>query len=265
MLYFPQLLSGATAQYPFVKRRIQRTAVSSAPDGRTLKLLDPGWTLVEWELTLGTLSSQERAELETFFSTVEGRLGEFTFLDPTDNLFVRSEELTAAAWSKGPFIEFTEGAADPNGGTSATRIFNAGAASQRIQQALEGPGWFHYCFSLYARSDMPGSLTVFRTTAGGEETATYPISSSWKRLAHSGRSQGAEAGVAFGISLEAGASVEVFGMQAEAQPAPSTYRMTTFRNGLYENARFDDDSLRLVSEGPEQHYCTVRIVAYVAS
>jgi hypothetical protein len=265
MLYFPQLLSGATVQYPFVKRRIHRTIVSNAPDGRVLKLSDPARPMVEWELRFGTLSSQERTELETFFSTVEGRLGEFAFLDPTDNLLVRSGELTATAWTKGPLLELTIGQADPNGGSEGTRISNTGSGAQGLQQTINSPGWFHYCFSFYASGQGSPRLTVFRSTGGAEDARSYPVNSNWERLVLSGKSQSAEESVTFGISLEAGAAVNVYGMQVEAQPAPSAYRQTASRSGVYGNARFDDDSLALISEGPEQHSSTVRIVAALAS
>jgi hypothetical protein len=265
MLYFPQLHSGATVQYPFVKRRIYRTITSAAPDGGILKLGDPAWTMAEWELRFKTLSSQERTELEAFFNTVEGRLGEFTFLDPTDNLLVRSGDLAAAAWTKGPLVQFTTGQADPEGGSEATRVSNTGAGPQSIQQTVEGPGWFHYCFSFYASSEQPLSLAVFRFTGGVEDVRSCPVNSNWQRLALSGRSQGAEESITFGIRLEAGTAVNVYGMQVEAQPAPSAYRKTTSRGGVRANARFNDDVLELTSEGPEQHSSTVRILASLAS
>jgi hypothetical protein len=67
VLYFPQLLSGASVQYPFVKRRIHRTVSNVMPDGRQLKLLDAGASRIEWDLTFETLSSTERTALEMFF------------------------------------------------------------------------------------------------------------------------------------------------------------------------------------------------------
>jgi len=261
MLYFPQLPSGATAQYPFVKRRVYRTAATATLDGRLFKLSDPAWARFEWELAYRTLTSPEREELEAFHRSVEGRLSEFTFLDPTENLLGWSGDLDRPVWEKGPLLSLAGGVADPDGGENAARVVNSAAASQSLQQTIHGPAWFHYCFSLYARSDNPTSLTLFRSTGGNEEETVHTADSVWRRLTHSGKSPSADETVTFGIRLGAGSAVEVFGMQADAQPAPSAYRKTTSRSGVHENARFDDDSLAFVAEGPEQHSCTVRIVA----
>jgi len=265
MLYFPQLLTGTTVQYPFSKRQIQRTVRSGSPDGHAFKLLDPGGASIEWELTFQTMSNEERIQLESFFGTVEGKLEEFTFLDPTDNLLLWSEDLTATAWTRGPLLTLTGGVADPDGGSNATRISNSGAALQTVQQTISGPGWFQYCCSLYARSEQAANLTIFRAIAGMQETRRCPLTSSWTRVVHAGQSQNSEESVTFGIALETGAAVEVYGIQAEAQPAPSAYRKTSSRCGVHKTARFDDDSLPVISEGPEQHSCKVRIVAPATS
>lgn len=265
MLYFPQLVSGATVQYPFVKRRAYRTVSNTLLDGRTLKLLDAGGIRMQWEFAFQALSEQERAILEGFVQAVEGRLGEFTLLDPTDNLLFWSGNIEAAAWTKGPLISVTGGVGDPNGGTGAFGVLNTGAAEQSIQQTINGPGWYCYCFSVYARSAAASVVTLFRSTGGVTQQRDYRLSESWKRLVLSGRAESAAESVTFGLTIPPAAAMDLFGMQAEAQPAPSAYRKTTSRSGIYTNARFEDDSFWLISEGPEQHSCRVHIGAPVAS
>ena len=265
MLYFPQLDSGASVQYPFVKRRIFRTVVNTLADGSAAKLPDPGATMVAWELQFASLSGSERAKLEGFFHAVEGRLGSFTLLDPTENLLLWSGDLNAGVWTAGPQLSVTGGVADPEGGTSATHLANAGAASQSIAQSIEAPGWHCYCFSVYARSSATGRLTLFRSAGGDEQAKECTVTSTWTRLMLTGAGQSTEESVVFGLRLAPGSSVDVYGLQAEAQPAPSAYRQTTSRNGIHAGARFDDDSLSMTSDGPEQHACTVHIVARVAS
>jgi hypothetical protein len=53
--------------------------------------------------------------------------------------------------------------------------------------------------------------------------------------------------------------VDVFGIQAEAQAGASTYKSST-TSGVYENARFRDDELKITSSGVNRHSCTVNII-----
>src|SRR5690348_17472145 len=59
--------------------------------------------------------------------------------------------------------------------------------------------------------------TLFRSTTGGSATRSFTLTSQWRRI-----SMGVALGlntssVEFGAELGAGASVDLFGMQAEAQ------------------------------------------------
>src|SRR5256885_15588700 len=69
MLYFPQLSSGATGQFPIRKRSIDKTIVNRAPDGRTIKYSDAGATLLEWQLAFQSLDDGEINVLQQFFSS----------------------------------------------------------------------------------------------------------------------------------------------------------------------------------------------------
>lgn len=264
MTYFPQLTSGALAQYPLRKRRISRAVVNTMGDGSDRKLLDPMAAAVTWRLVYSGLTSEERAKLEQFFESVEGRLGTFTFLDPTDNLLVWSEQLTNAAWVKGPLLALSEGVADPLGSNRATRVTNDGGTVQAVEQAVEGPGWYGYCFSLWGRSASPGNLTLFRRTASARESSGYKIGPTWRRLALSGSFQTTEEGVKFGVEFEPGSSAEVFGMQVECQPHASEYKPTTSRSGVYETARLDADWFDVITEDLDSHSCQVEITAMTA-
>jgi hypothetical protein len=121
MLYFPQLSTGAVAQYPLIKRRVYRTVTNRLADGRRIRLSDAAAQRVEWEIAFEALSDAERRQLEQFFASAEGRLREFTFLDPAGNLLAYSEELTAGAWTRGPLLTLVQGMADPLGGSAARR------------------------------------------------------------------------------------------------------------------------------------------------
>jgi hypothetical protein len=261
---FPQLISGALVQYPLVKRRICKTISNTTIEGRVFKLPDPCNSSVEWDLTFEGLTSEERARLVAFYEEVEGRLGEFTFLDPTDNLLSWSSDPAKAVWTKEPHLVLTGGVADPKGGTEAVRVANPGAQAQSLLQTLKAPGSYLYCFSVWLRSVTPSRAILVRTTGVSETAESYGADFVWRRVTLSGRSETMAEDVTFGIRLHAGTAVEIFGMQVEAQPAPSDYRRTAARGGVYSSARLAEDVFTLTSYGPDEHSCKVRVSATLA-
>jgi hypothetical protein len=260
MAYYPQLISGSVAQYPLIRRAVYRTVFNQTADGRTYRLEDAGAERLEWELRYEGLSGAERRTLEEFHQEVEGRLREFTFLDPMGNLLARSGEPGASVWERGPLLTLAEGLADPAGGMSAFRLENTGSVEQSLQQVVGAPGWFTYCWSVYARSAEGSRLVLYRRSGGREDAKEYRLGEAWERLVHSGRDDSEDDRVWFGVRLAPGARVELYGMQAEAQPAPSAYRKTGERGGVYENARLAEDALQITATGPEAHACVVKIV-----
>src|SRR2546426_842983 len=121
MLYFPQLLTGAVGQYPIHKRRLSRTVVNESEGGARFKLADPDAAAVEWILNFQTMSDNERDSLTQLFNGIEGRLGDFTFLDPTDNLLCWSEKLDEPVWERNSLVTITAGVDDPDGELNANR------------------------------------------------------------------------------------------------------------------------------------------------
>src|SRR5579862_6218420 len=152
MIYFPQLSSGATGQFPIQRQRISRTAGNQSWQDYQVKLADPGAAMTKWHLSFGELSDQELAALETLFQAVEGSLTPFTFLDPADNLLVWSEQQDQPAWQADALLLVTGGVTDPLGGMAAYQIRNSSAATLLLQQSVDAPGSLEYCLSLYARS-----------------------------------------------------------------------------------------------------------------
>lgn len=261
MLYFPQLASGAGAQFPVRRRAVRRTVVNTTPDGRTVRLADAGAQSVEWELALTGLTGEEWGALEGLFEAVEGRLRSFAFLDPADNLLVWSEDLAQAAWTKEAGLELAAGVGDPLGTTRATRITNNGAAALTVQQTLEIPGWYQYCLSVWARNAQPGEVWLLRSSGQGPLKKQFKTWGAWSRLVHSTKENDPSETVSFGLELAAGQTVEVFGLQVEAQRGASQYKRTASRGGVYREAYFRDDSLDLTSEGPGEHSGVVQIRA----
>lgn len=261
MPYFPQLVTGAVGQFPGIKRAVRRTLVNEAADGSTVKLNDAMAGALEWDLALTGLTDGEWSAIETLFEGAEGRLGSFTFLDPFDNLVSWSEDASAAAWSKGTGLAITTGIEDPVGSAGAARITNQGASPESIRQGVAGPGWYRYCFSVWARSATPATITLFQSTQTESASRAIRIGPVWKRLEHGAKLDATEETVDFGMTIDAGDAVEVFGFQVEAQPGASKYKKTTAGSGVHANASFAEDTLTRTTRGIDDNSCRLRIRA----
>src|SRR6266446_2180160 len=229
MLVFPQLLTGASALYPVTKRAIRRTVVNVLGDGRTDVYSDADAAATAWELRAQGLTAAEWNAIETLFQATSGMWQRFTLLDPTGNLLAESENFGASAWSNGALIQLTTGIDDPFGTTRATRAINAGQAAQAVAQTLSVPGNFEYCMSVWARTIGGSGVTLVQSTTGGGAAKSFALGGTWTRIFAAGSCGQNTTPVTFGAQLDAGASVDLFGMQAEPQPAPSDYKQTGAR------------------------------------
>jgi hypothetical protein len=259
MKCFPQLTTGATAQFPIRKWLRSRTVVNETSDSRQIKWEDAGGSSMEWELGFEGLSDEERDRLEQFFLEMEGRLGSFTFLDPTDNLLIWSEALDQPVWEKDPLLGLTPGTGDPLGTTRGTTLHNESGATARMQQTLSAPGGYVYAFSVYGRSETGQGLTLFRASGEQRDSKTYQLSENWRRLVLTGKFDSTEDTVRFGVEVAPGGRVELFGLQVEAQPAASGYKRTLSRSGVHTAARFQEDWLEMTATGPGEHSGRIRI------
>jgi hypothetical protein len=260
MRFFPQLASGAAGQYPLRARRSRRAVVNEMEDGRAVKLADDGAGLIEWRLAFDGLSDADAAALEQFFTDSEGRLAGFTYLDPGSNLLAWSEKLDHPAWQPPPLLQITAGISDPLGTARASRLANPAGAPLRISQPVNGPEWFVYAFSVYARSGSGGRLRLVRT-GSASESSQWTLTPQWRRYLLAGKFDGPQESVAFSLEVDAGAAVDVFGAQVEAQPGASGYKKTGSRGGVYPDARFQDDEIEIVAEGVNWNSCSIRIGA----
>jgi hypothetical protein len=255
MAAYPQLESGALSQFPVRKTRRARTVVNQAVDGSTMKLADPASQVTEWVLTYTDLSDEEAAALRAFFIAAEGTLNGFTFLDPAGNLLAWSDQLDQGAWQKDPLLSLTGSVADPRGGTRAWRLSNGGGAAQSAGQTLAAPGGYQYCLSAYVRA---ATATSVRLTVGSQG-AGRAVTSDWTRLAWTSSGDAQATSVRFGVEIGAGDTVEVYGLQVEAQTAASGYKAST-RGGVYEGAHLGDDALTITTTSVNRNSCTVKII-----
>ncbi len=260
MLVFPQLSTGAAALYPVTRTNSTRTVVNALSDGSTVVLADPDAIQTQWELRCTGLTAVEWNAVEALFQAVSGQLETFTFLDPAGNLLANSEEFGAAQWSNGPSIVLTGGVADPLGSTGATGVVNTGAVAEAVAQSLAVPGNFQYLFSVWARAAGTASITLVATTTGGNATGVFALSSQWKRFSLNVDLGQNTSSVTFAAQLDVSASVDLFGMQVEAQPGMSDYKKTG-AGGVYANARFAEGRLTVRAQATDVYDMVIRVVS----
>jgi len=259
MLVFPQLTTGAAALYPVFRKYATRTLVNTLGDGSAVMFADPDAATREWELRAAGLTLEEWTAIETLFQAVSGKLTAFTFLDPARNLLLRSEEVGEPEWDNSPLITLTAGIGDPFGTTRATRVVNAGSSIGAVAQTLAVPGTFRYALSVWATTTGVSNVTLSATTAGGSVTQAFALTSQWRRVSlEVGLALNTES-VIFGAALEAGASVDLFGMQVEAQRGASDYQKTGGTGGVHGEARFAEDELTVTARGTDVFDAVVRI------
>lgn len=258
MLVFPQLTTGAAALYPVTKQGLQRTVVNTLPDGSTVVYADPDAAIAGWALRATGLTLAEWNAIETLFQQTAGMAETFTLLDPMGNLLLQSENYSAGAWTAGALLQLTAAIADPFGTARATRLVNTSQAAAGVTQILNVPGNFQYCLSAWVRSTSASALTL--TIAS--DSKSFAAGTQWKRVYFSSNpGQSGVTTVTFGAQVAAGGSVELFGMQAEAQPGPSDYKLTGATGGVYPKARFGSDQITVTAQGTDVYDTVIQIVS----
>jgi hypothetical protein len=222
---------------------------------------DPGAARVRWQLQYLGLTDGERSSIEQLFEAAEGRLTTFTFLDPTDNLLMWSEDYTKSVWTVDPLLQVTSGIADPFGSTGAMQLTNTAQVPQSATQSIGAASWFQYCLSVYLRCDSPLTIQLVLSAAGQELRSAIPVGTVWARAVKTGSIPSNLDVVSFRLELPAGARVSAFGAQVEPQLASGHYKKTLDRAGVYSGTRFDSDSLTLTTDAPNRHSCSVSLVS----
>jgi hypothetical protein len=261
MLAFPQLLSGAQAQYPIRKRCVQRTICNTLTDGHTVTLADPGAALWQWQLTYQNLADTELGVLQQFFATCEGPLNAFTFLDPLSNLMTWSEALNQSVWEASSLLQMTAGISDPTGGTASTRLANPTTTDLTLQQTVNAPGWFSYCLSVYVRGQSGNGASLFLQAGAASINTFHALQANWVRITLSGILNTTAGLLTAGIVIPAGQLVDVFGFQLEPQPVASIYKRSFSAGGVYSSAHFENDAFSFTTSGPNSHSCNLTITA----
>lgn len=258
MNWFPQVGSGAMAQYPLQRSRQWRAIANTLESGELITLADAPGGWIEWRLRYEELTDAEATKLTGFFAASRGESGSFGFVDPFANLLGWSEDLSKPDWQKG-LLAVSGGLSDPMGTQRAWSVQNANGAEQSLSQTLAIPGEYTACFSAYARSDSAGTVGIARDA----NRVNLPVGPQWKRIQVSGAGTTGAAQSTFSVIFAAGMTLRVFGLQVEVQPWPSIYRPTGAAAGILEETRFSGEELKVVHIAPGLSACQVNLISRV--
>jgi hypothetical protein len=85
------------------------------------------------------------------------------------------------------------------------------------------------------------------------------VGTAWNRVSISGTGASGAVNSTFGIALNPGQQIQIFGPQVEAQPYPSAYKQTVTARGIYPNTWFAADELNIVSTGVGLSSCQIAL------
>lgn len=257
-MQFPQIGNGAVAQYPARRVRKWRAIANEMDGGDLIQLADSAAGEIDWRLSFQELTVTESAALTALFTATQGGFGSFLFVDPFANLLAWSEDLTRPDWQTG-LLQISGGTADPLGTQRASTVRNTAAGAVSLQQTIGVPGDYVCSFSVWMRAALATPVTLARDA----RSASCVVGPAWKRFSVSGAGNAGAAQSTLAVTVPAGQSIDVWGLQAEAQPAPSTYKQSGTALGIYAETRFADDELTMVSTGVGLSSCDVRLVSRV--
>jgi hypothetical protein len=262
MLIFPTLESQAIVQLPTRCTTTVRIAEARTVSNQSHSYVDAAHRYKVWSLEFRHLSDIERATLTNFYSAVEGRLRTFRFLSPFENLH-RHSDFTLTHWAADPQLVIQSGETDVVGGHFAVRLSNPTPSSGRLVQLLDAPGWFRYTSSLYVRGSQQLGCRLY-AASGGASTAVQVLGGmEWSRASLTfsdlSLSESLQAGIEIGPLTE----VYVCGPQLEVSSAPTMYKQTDHRSGIYSHCRFGNDTLTWESEAVNSHATQCEIMTRI--
>jgi hypothetical protein len=258
MNWIPQIGAGSIAQFPLRRRRQWRAIVNELENGERIALPDLSAGRIEWRLSYRDLSDAEAARLRALFIASKGSFGSFAFADPLANLLGWSEDLTRPDWQSG-LLTATPGAGDPEGTQTGWTLANNSPGSQSLSQSVAIPGDYIGCFSVWIRADATGPVTVARDGV----QATAAIGPGWRQFYVSGPGTAGATHSVVSIELAAGQTIQVWGLQFEAQPYASQYKPSAAAGGIYPETYFATDELTMTSTGVGLTACEVILVSRV--
>jgi len=244
------------------------TQLNRLEDGAEYRLYEQTERLCRWDFDVRNATSEQAAQIEDFFLRVGGRYGAFAFLDPLENLLRWSEDFTQAAWEKSnPSAARLDGQLpDPLGSLGAQRWSNTAAQANSFTQWLEVPAaGLELTASIWAKAAPPCQFALAVLADGAEVfESNIELASGWRRyslrVAFSGLDPALRVG--FRFELPPNTTIDLFGAQLMALPAPGDYTQTTGLSGFHPHCRFASDGLATRFEAPGAAQARVSITEF---
>jgi hypothetical protein len=243
-MFFPQLLTGALAQYPINRTKFMHTVVNSMEDGSRISYFDPDGSTLIWNLTYLGLTQGEVDAIQSLFDACCGPLRAFTFIDPTANLL-------STMWQHSPLITL-QGSAYTNRSNSVLEI----------SQTFAIPAAYQYCFSV-ASGGAPGtagSVALIRRGPNSQQRDVLPLAQG--QMVSGGTLADSGVGFTVAIELQPGQVFDLGQAQLEAQVAPSDFRPASNPSGIYQKAHWAVNELLFQADAPDSFSANFTIETY---
>lgn len=257
MRVFPELASGAAAQFPWRRMIRYRSVRNRLPGGDEIDFGDVPYERRSWELPLGDLEDVEWQVVRDFFAETGGRRLPFTFVEPGSNLLAWSDSLGEDVWVKSVALQVSGGVLDPKGGIAATSLSDG--SSWTVSQTVLAPASRAFVASAWLKSSSTEVVLKMSDGAGQSKQVAVAADDIWRMYELPWRLTSSADQVVVDVAGPGGASVTVYGLQVEPQIGRSSYKRTTEQSGIFTNAYFDQDSLIESLTAPNQNSGTLRI------
>jgi hypothetical protein len=257
MRVFPELSSGAAAQFPWRRLIRFRSVRNRFRAGDEIDFGDVPFERRSWELPLADLEDSEWQLIRDFFAETGGQRLPFTFVEPGSNLLAWSDSLGEAVWQKGGGLQVSTGVSDPKGETAANTV--SAGSGWTLSQAVLAPAARAYVASAWIKSGSTGVAMSLSDGQGLTKQVGVASDDTWHLYEVSWREASTADQMTFEIAGSSGAAASVYGLQVEPQVARSSYKRTTAQSGIFPNAHFDRDSLIESLTAPNQYSGTLRI------
>jgi len=253
---YPQLSSGALAQYGV--RRGRRAGISRVElaGGAVVQGPPSDAQWVEWDFAYRGLNCGEAGAIRDLFDSCQGKLGSFWFVDPMANLLRDTENLTGDGWETDAGVLVNALAWDGDLRGQVHSVSNGDDSVAGVWQTLQIDRGYQYALSCYARG---GTVTLSAIGLGPQVSVAESAGAVWRRLWLPVRLEEEGLGLTCGFCVEPGASVEVCGLQLEAQAAPGGYKASSLSGAIFSDARFGMDELTMVAEDEGSFRADVKI------